>query len=296
MPSLGSRLRDMLRSLVARLSPEARLRDAEPREAGSRRSANGASSFHLFWEMPSGSGSQPRLVEVSAVLEVVAPPRDQALYFWALQVDFLQGRTVWGGGHTGLQWNKRYPEHTAVNWGGYASMERSTGVLSGTDSTLAGFADDLNTLAYPWQPGRPYRFRVFRSPDIPGAWRSEVTDLESGIASTIRDLLPPLGLEASDFSLSRPMVWSEVFADSDAPSVTVRWSGLEAVDETGAILAPEAVRVNYQSLGDGGYPNTTVALDRDGGVLQITNTPRVTGQGARLALTGRPGPPLSAAS
>jgi hypothetical protein len=275
-----SRLSDMLRHLVGR----------GPREAGPRRrSANGASSFHLIWEMPAGSGLQSRLVEVSAVLEVVATPRDSSLYFWALQVDFLHGGLVCGGGHTGLQWNKRYPERTAVNWGGYSSMESSRGVLSGTESALAGFPDDPNTLEYPWRPGRPYRLRVFRSPETPGAWRSEVTDVASGVSTTIRDLLPPLGCEASDSFLTRPIVWSEVFADCDAPSVTVRWSDLRAVDEAGAVLGPEAVRVNYQSAGDGGCSNTTVVMDQAGGVLQVTNAPRVIGQGVRLALPSRTG-------
>lgn len=61
------------------------------------------------------------LVEVSAVLEVVVPPAVDSLYFWALQVDFIDGPVHRGGGHTGLQWYGRFPGSTAVNWGGYAS-------------------------------------------------------------------------------------------------------------------------------------------------------------------------------
>jgi hypothetical protein len=251
-----------------------------------------------------------RLVEVSATLEVVVPPSVPALYFWAMQVDFVDGSGVWGGGHTGLQWNQRYPKGTAVNWGGYDSAERGGAVLPGSESTLPGYRDDPNTLAYPWQPGRPYRFRVFRSPDITGAWRSEVTDILLGDVATIRDLLPRQkhgGGEGGEpgffrrlFSgqrdaspgagedgyLTRPIVWSEVFAECDAPSVTVRWSALEAVDEEGTILLPEAVQVNYQSGHEGGCPNTTVSIDESGGVVQVTNVPRTVPQGAVLSIAG----------
>lgn len=234
-------------------------------------SANGASSFHLWWEMPA---SAP-LVEVSVVLEVVVPPAVDSLYFWALQVDFVDGSVHRGGAHTGLQWYDRFPGSTAVNWGGYASA--GGGVLAGSASTLPGFADEPNTRSYPWQPGRRYRFRVYRSPERAGAWRSEVTDVLSGHTSMIRDLY------AGGRYLAAPLVWSEVFADCDAPSVTVRWSRMRAVDETGVVLAPRAVLVNYQSAADGGCSNTTVALDGDG-VLQIANAERIVPHGTSLGL------------
>jgi len=95
-----------------------------PCVAGPPRSSNGASSFHLFWEMPRTSQAS-RLIEVSAVLEVLEPPQVPSLYFWAMQVDFEEDGLPWGGGHTGLQWNRRFPGGTAVNWGGYASQDRA---------------------------------------------------------------------------------------------------------------------------------------------------------------------------
>ncbi len=241
------------------------------------------------------------MVEVGAVLEVVTPPSVPALYFWALQVDFADGRGVWGGGHTGLQWNRRYTGGTAVNWGGYASRELGGGVLEGSTSDLSGFADDPNTLTYPWRPGHGYRFRVYRSPEFPGAWRADVTDTRSEKVTVIRDLFPGTRRDqgflrrlfsseggssdppGGDGYLTRPIVWSEVFAECDAPSVSVRWSDLRAVDETGAAFRPEAVSVNYQSASEGGCPNTSVAAD-DTGIVQITNTPRIIEQGAILAL------------
>ncbi len=271
-----SRLVDFLRSLVG------------PRKAGPRLSPNGASSFHLIWELPAGLGLHPRLAEVSAVLEVVEPPKEPALRFWALQADLVDDGGVWGGGHTGLQWNRRYPGGRAVNWGGYRSPELGGQVLAGTPSSLPGFPDDPNTLSYAWEPARPYRLRVYRSPDIAGAWRAEVTDLWSGVPTVIRDLLPEPGRGVSGSHLSRPIVWSEVFADCEAPSVTVRWSDLAAVDESGSSVRVDTVRVNYQPPDQGGCSNTTALADESGGVLQVTNVPRLVEQDARLTLSPSP--------
>jgi hypothetical protein len=265
---------DLFRTLVG-LSPSA---------SGNAQSANGASSFHLFWQMPAALGPRPRLAEVSAVLEVLAPPRQRALYFWALQVDLADARGTWGVGHTGLQWNQRYPGGTAVNWGGYASAEQGGVVLPGTQSPLPGFSDDPNTLSYAWQPEAPYRLRVYRSPETPGGWRAEVTDLTTGISSVVRDLTPAPGRCTADAYLTAPIVWSEVFAACDAPSVTVRWSDLRAVDLAGGEVRPVAVQVNYQSAEQGGCPNTTVSVDERGGVFQVTNAPRLVHQGTRLEL------------
>jgi hypothetical protein len=263
-----------------------------PRVAGPPRSSNGASSFHLIWDLPR-SPQTSRLVEVSVTLEIVEPPRVPALYFWALQVGFADGHGhMWGGGHTGLQWNRRFPEGTAANWGGYASQDRGGAVLTGTDPDLFSFAGDPNTMAYGWGQGRPYRFRIYRSPEVAGAWRSAVTDLVSGETTVLRDLVYPGASRArhprgggDPGYLFRPMVWSEVFADCDAPPVVARWSDLTALSEDGDAIAPSAVMVNYQSHQAGGCANTTVR--RDGaGLLQVTNVPREVEQGRRLEFGG----------
>jgi hypothetical protein len=259
-----------------------------PRAAGPPRSPNGASSFHLTWQMPS-SARVAGLVEVSAVLEVVEPPQVSSLYFWALQVDMEDDGLVWGGGHTGLQWNSRFPGGTAANWGGYASQQRGGGVLSGSHPELFSFPGDPNTMAFPWIPQHPYRLRVHRSPDTAAAWRASLTDVATGDVVVLRDLMQPEGLKQRSGRaqgtghLVRPLVWSEVFADCDAPSVTVRWSDFSATREDGVVVRPEALTVNYQSREAGGCANTSVR--RDGtGVLQITNTPRDVPQGSRLDL------------
>ena len=209
------------------------------RVAGAPPSGNGASSFHLWWALTDGGPFS----EVSAVLEVVTPPSVARLYFWALQVSFVDRGRDLGAGHTGLQWHPGAPEG-AVNWGGYSS---AGGELKGTEARLAP-VDGPNTCHYPWSAGRPYRFRV--SAAGPGAWRSEVTDLVTGATTPIRDLLVPAT------GLTGPVVWSEVFARCDDPSTEVRWSRLEAVDFTGRRHHAEAVRLSYQSHADGGCANT----------------------------------------
>ncbi len=79
-------------------------------------SSNGASSFHLFWEVGGGPWTA-----AEAVLEVVDPPTVPELHFWALQVSFTGGGRGGGGAHLGLQWFPIHPGSTAVNWGGYAA-------------------------------------------------------------------------------------------------------------------------------------------------------------------------------
>ena len=227
-------------------------------------SGNGASSFHLFWQLPSGAG---RLVEAGVTLEVLTPPAVDNLYFWALQVAFPGA----GAAHLGLQWNDRHPGFGAVNWGGYAA---DGSLLAGTESSLPSTPDDPNTRDYAWQPERAYRLAVRRAGD--GLWRGEVTDLAAGAVTAVRDLTA-----AASF-LGDPMVWSEVFARCDDPSVTARWSAFEVVTDRGDRIAPATLTLNYQSHADGGCANTTCVADGRGGVLQVTNTERLTPQGATL--------------
>jgi len=67
------------------------------RVSGEPQSANGASSFHLWWEIPPGE----RLTEIAATLEVIEAPSIERLVFWALQVSFVEPGG--GGAHLGLQ-------------------------------------------------------------------------------------------------------------------------------------------------------------------------------------------------
>ncbi|MEO5680489.1 MAG: hypothetical protein ABIS47_12565 [Acidimicrobiales bacterium] len=244
------------------------------RVRGEPGSANGASSFHLTWQLD----DEEPLVEVAAVLEVVVPPSVDRLYFWALQASFLDeaGRDR-GAGHVGLQWNGRHPDSRAVNWGGYAPIGQ---VLAGSPSTLPSTPGDPNTRDYGWESGRRYRLRIAPAPGPPGRWLGEVADLAAGRATVVRHL------EAGGDRLGAPLVWSEVFARCEHPSVTVRWSGLEVVTASGRRLSPAGLTVSYEPGRAGGCDNTTVAAD-DVGVLQVTSTARTVSTGTSIGL--RPG-------
>ena len=244
------------------------------RTSGEPRSANGASSFHLMWEVP-----PVPLVEVSATCEVLLPPTVARLYFWALQVSFVSGSALSGGAHLGLQWNPRFPHSTAANWGGY---DGDGNLLHGGASRLPSARRDPNTRDYPWKVGHRYRFRVAPSPESPPdvhAWRGSITDVESGETAQVRDLYT-----AGEF-LASPMVWVEVFARCEQPSVAVRWSNFEVVTATGDRRRPPTVRVNYQTRADGGCDNTTAGAD-ELGILQVTSAPRQVPQGAMLPVPG----------
>lgn len=216
--------------------------------------------MHLHWNAGSGT------MAVEATLRVVSPPIVERLYFWALQASFTgPGGRHEGAGHLGLQWYPAHPGSTAVNWGGYSAA--GTG-LSGTASSLPSATGNPNTRDLDWTPGHAYRLRISHAGM--GAWRGEVTDLTTGAVTHVRDLL------CGGDHLEAPCVWSEVFADCDAPTVAVRWSDLSPV--------PSRARVTYQSHADGGCDNTTIRPDGPGAVLQVTNTARETSHGSVLAL------------
>ena len=159
---------------------------APARITGPPASSNGASSFHVWWQM---GGAAFR--EVSAVFECVVPPAVDKRYFWALQASFRDGAERTGGAHFGLQWAPEHPGHGAVNWGGYWSRRYGGRELDGTDSPLPGARPTRNTRDYAWVPNRRYRFRIFPTPGRNGSWRGEITDLETGVATVVRDLHCP---------------------------------------------------------------------------------------------------------
>jgi hypothetical protein len=203
------------------------------------------------------------LVDVSATIEVVGPPAVPRLYFWALQVGFSGG----GAAHTGLQWLPVQDGIPAVNWGGYAA---EGGELDGSVSPLPTLDGNPNTRLFDWAPNEPYRLTVARSPER--GWRATVNDV------VIRDLWAP------GEHLVSPIVWSEVFAACDDPSVVVRWSDLKATTASGSTVKPDGVLVTYQSYVEGGCDNTTVEADGRGGFLQITSANRAVQHGSVLPL------------
>lgn len=229
---------------------------------GEPRSANGASSFHLTWALPNGADA---LAEVSAVLTVVTPPTVERLYFWALQVSFLGSGGA--GAHIGLQWLPGAPRNRAANWGGYFG---GGGELAGTPPG--------NTRPCDWEPGVPYTLKIQRG-DV--GWVGTIAE-PSGAVIFTRELDVPGGQALSD-----PVVWSEVFARCDHPSVTVRWSDLQAVADDGTVVRPVAALVNYQSAAEGGCPNSNSSVEGSA-LVQTTSVARVTPQGSSLPLQVEP--------
>lgn len=244
------------------------------RLTGEPPSGNGASSFHLRWELPG------ELVSVAATLEVSEAPTVERLYFWALQADFVEGGRRGGGAHLGLQFHPSYPGGRAANWGGY---DQAGNILDGTASALASTLGNPHTRDFPWRAGQPYRLVIEAAPaadqprDGRTAWRGSVTDLADGRRTVIRDLL------TRGSRLVGPIMWSEVFARCEHPPAEVRWSDLRAVTAGGEELRPAAVFVNYQRHEDGGCANTCSWVDGDQ-LVQRTSTPRVTAQDSRLPL------------
>lgn len=209
------------------------------------------------------------------VLTIVEPPTVAKLYFWALQVTFsdASGREF-GGAHTGLQWNPRHARSTAVNWGGYGVTAEVSSILPGSSSPLRSTVNDVNTRDFPWLPGRPYRFVVFRVAD---GWAADVIDMQSGARARIRTLY------AGGDRLTNMVVWSEIFADCVDPPTEVRWSGFSARTASGRVLSPSAVGLTFP---DGGAcPNNDSRVDADW-LLQLTNTVRRSRDGQSLRLPG----------
>jgi hypothetical protein len=240
---------------------------------GRPRSANGASSFHLFWEVPSRVW-----VRAEAVLEVIEPPVVADLHFWALQVSFLDRGRPAGGAHLGLQWYERHPRNRAVNWGGYADRG---GELPGSASGLPSATGNPSTRDLGWEPGRPYRLIVSRAEARSGraetAWRGSIVDVGTDEEVVVRELWSP------GATLDRPMVWSEVFAPCEASGSAVRWSDLRMVDDRGAAFPARRARVGYQPISDGGCVTTDSSVE-DERFVQRTGTQRRTRHGARLTL------------
>lgn len=229
-----------------------------PRISGRPQSANGASSLHLVWDVPTGEA----LVEASANLTVPALPRVPRLYFWALQVSFPGG----AGAHLGLQWAADPPGRLRhVNWGGYGP---SGAELPGGASILPSSFGNPNTRDFEWEPGRPYQLRISRASD---GWAGWVDDL------IVRHL------DAPGESLQSPMVWSEVFADCDDPSVSVRWSNLEVLTRSDRRVQISEVRTSYQGRDAGGCDNTWSETDGRH-FTQTTNATRRSPPGSTLRI------------
>ncbi len=234
------------------------------RTVGPPTSSNGASSFHLFWDV---GPDLIRAVEATVEIHDPAPGR---LVFCALQVSPAGPLGRLGGLHFGLQHHPGHPGGGAINWGGYHA---GGGEVDGSPLTVPSAMNNRNTGDYSWVPGRPYRYRIQRSDH---GWRGSITDLDRGETMVVRDL------HVDGDRLESPMVWTESFAHCDDPSTTVRWSDLTIVTDAGARTIRSG-RVNFQTVGDGGCSNTEWSSDGSA-FVQRTNVERSTRTGDRLSI------------
>jgi hypothetical protein len=223
-------------------------------------SSNRASSLHLRW------APAVELREVAVDLMVAVPPAVDDLYFWALQAGFAGG----GAAHLGLQWHPAHPGGTAVNWGGYDAAGE---ILSGSESELASATGNPHTRDFPWSAGETYRLRIAGAGN--GWWQGAVTRLATGVTTVVRRL------HGAGEHLTDPMVWSEVFARCDAPSVAVVWSAASGMTTGDAVWVPDHFVTSYQREEDGGCSNTDSRL-LPGGVGQFTAVSRTVPSGTRL--------------
>ena len=239
------------------------------RISGLPTSSNGASSFHLNWQLP--STSTPRVIAAEVTLEISELPTVDRLYFWALQANFVGANGQHsGGGHLGLQWHQGHPGSRAVNWGGY---DYQGNILPGSVSALPSKMANPHTRDFLWRAAVPYRLRIEQvTSGGPSAWRGTVTEVSSGVTTVVRDLYSQGDL------ISGVTMWSEVFARCDDPSVVIRWSNAEVQLLDGTREQPTGFGVNYQSDRDGGCANTDSSSDGFG-IVQRTAVQRLTQQG-----------------
>ncbi len=244
--------------------------DPPARTKGLPPSRNGASSFHLWWDTPPGA-----ITQLAVTVEIRTPPKVETLHFFAIQASFMHKGTQAGGAHLGLQWNPRFPGSRAVNWGGY---DVDGNILAGTQSPLISTPDDPNTRDYEWHPQRPYRLKIgpAREKDGSWLWPGSVTDLASGLTIQVRELLTD-GDELTD-----PVIWSEIFAGCDAPSLSVRWSDL-AVTTSDGTFPVSACGTAYQRYDDGGCTNTNSTIHHNA-FVQTTNADRTNPSDVMLRL------------
>ena len=236
------------------------------RVAGRPTSSNGASSFHLFWDAP----PEP-LRSVAVTLTVLEPPVTPELYFWALQVTFVEDGVRTGAGHLGLQHHPDYPGSTAANWGGY---DQNGAELDGPLLLPSSLANP-NTCDFDWRPGISYRLRVEPAPG--SGWRGSITDLSTNSEVVLRDL------RGTGSALAAPMVWSEVFADCGSPSTAIRWSDPTVETVSGYLIQVTSARVNYQAEAEGGCSNTSVTATGSG-IVQRTAVERETPANSTVSL------------
>lgn len=228
--------------------------------------------FHLWWR---GLPADEPIVACEITLEILHEPQVPRIYFWAMQMTFLdEVGTNHGVAHTGLQWNPRHADHRAVNWGGYRQAADVTSILEGSDSPLPSTPDDRNTRDFPWRVGVPYRLAVRRGAQ---GWEASITDTDLGETIPIRELY------AGGDRLGHFVVWTELFCAGRDPRSVVRWSDPAVITLSGETREPSEMVSNYP--GGPEWRRLDACTDAVG-IVQSTDTRRSTRHGAALKLRG----------
>lgn len=230
-----------------------------------------ASSFHATWNTDFGD-EDGLVISASVDLTVLVEPQVDDLYFWALQCSFYDDEgTLYGGAHTGLQWNSSHPDNKAVNWGGYDTDQVE---LSGSESEFPSTPGNDNTRDYEWTVGETYTF---------------VIELENiGIATVATatvngELIRGLFLPPEVNRIGDLIMWSEVFAQCSDPSVTVKWTNMTVTDVNEVEYEETEFKLNYQAEENNGCLNTNT-FEYNRSIRQQTNTTRTNPQDAILTL------------
>lgn len=77
------------------------------------------------------------------------------------------------------------------------------------------------------------------------------------------------------------VVWSEVFAACDDPSVVVRWSRPSILAPDGRRIRPTGYEVSYQRFEEGGCTNSNVVVTADA-IEQHTGAVRTVAHGSSV--------------
>ncbi len=256
-------MQDWLRHLLAPRMSE--------RVSGAPASANGASTFLLWWQLPYGT----RLTALSVTLEVTMKPTLDHLVAFAMQGVFTKP----GGGscYLGLQHHPQFPDSGAVNWGGHNADGNS---LDGSSSLLPSALDDVTTRDFAWREGTPYQLSIERGEEqLDGSflWTGSVTDLRVGERTVIREIV------SDSPHLRAPVMYVEAFSPCDAPRFQAEWSNATAVSSGGDEHAVRSMRVDYLPYAAGGCTNTDVFV-KNSVFVQATGRMRTAKPGTMLRL------------
>lgn len=209
--------------------------------------------------------------EYSLTQTLHSAPTTPDLVFFGHQVNFYTpSGALQGGSHFGFQSYPAWGPKEVINWGGYDDIAGGGATNNGntlyTTTPMTG-----PSFLFPWIVGRPYEFRVARSPvqDQPSpyiSWRLTVTDLVTGIAYPIRDMYVQYGDH-----MRVPGFWTEDFrvgtsSDYEMAVKNIRWDG-------------RPVEVGIADYGTGTYSNTEVNNDAVKGFRILGGVTRVTAQG-----------------